>query len=103
MDVDNHSLAVDIGKLQLRRFGSPKTGSGQKQQDRSVANGGRSRDQLLDLFLAEHYRKLLRHSGQLHVVQLGIVPLENFLEKEMESGHAVLDSTGCQLPVPQHV
>ena len=36
-------------------------------------------------------------------VQFGIVPLENFLEKEMESGHAVLDSTGCQLPVPQHV
>src|SRR5688572_7228005 len=33
MDVDNHSLAVDIGKLQLGCLGSPKTGSVQKQQD----------------------------------------------------------------------
>jgi len=28
----------------------------------------RGRDQLLDLFRAQHYGKLLRHSGQLHVV-----------------------------------
>src|SRR5215831_14536414 len=63
MDVNDHSLAVDIGDLQLRGFGSPKTGSVQKQQDGSVANVGCGRDQFLDLFRAEHYGKLLRHSG----------------------------------------
>src|SRR5215468_1153850 len=31
MDVDDHSLAVDIGDLQPRGFGSSKTGSVQKQ------------------------------------------------------------------------
>jgi len=31
------------------------------------------------------------------------VPLENFLEKEMERGHAVLDGAGRQLLVAQHV
>src|SRR5215467_15476757 len=103
MDVDNHALAVDVAEFQLRSFGSPETGGIQQQQDRSIANVGCGRDQLLDLFRAEHNGKLLRHSGQLHVVQLGIVPSENLLEKEMESGHAVLDGSGCQLLIPQHV
>ena len=40
MNVDDHSLAVDVGDLQLRGFGSPKTGGVQKQQDGSVANVG---------------------------------------------------------------
>src|SRR5215831_1403867 len=87
MNVDDHALAVDIGDLQLRGFGSPQTGSVQKQQDRAVSNVGCGRNQFLDLFRAEHYGKLLRYSGQLHVVQLRIVPLENLLEKEMESGN----------------
>ena len=68
MDVDDHALAVDIGDLQPRGFGSPETGSVQKQQDHSVANVGRGRDQLLDFFRAKHHGKLLRHSGQLRVV-----------------------------------
>jgi hypothetical protein len=68
MDVDDHSLAVDVGDLQLRGFGSPKTGSVEKQQDGSIANVGCGRDQLLDLFRAEHNGKLLRHSSQLHVL-----------------------------------
>src|SRR6516165_12284362 len=38
MHVDDHALAVDIGDLQPRGLGSPKTGGVQKQQDRSVAN-----------------------------------------------------------------
>src|SRR5262245_8644546 len=44
MDVDDHSLAVDVGDLQLRGFGSPETGSVQKQQNGSVANVGCGRD-----------------------------------------------------------
>src|SRR5215467_10601180 len=103
MDVDNHALAVDVAEFQLRSFGSPETGGIQQQQDRSISNVGSGRDQLLDLFWAEHNGKLLRHSGQLHVVQLGVVPSEDLLEKEMESGHAVLDGSGCQLLIPQHV
>ena len=48
MDVDDHALAVDVGELQLRRFGSPETGGVQQQQNRSIADVGRGLNQLLD-------------------------------------------------------
>jgi hypothetical protein len=45
MDVDEHALAVDIGAFQLRCFGSAETGGVQQQQDRSIADVGRGRNQ----------------------------------------------------------
>ena len=35
--------------------------------------------------------------------QLWIVPLQDLLEKKVESRHAVLNGSGCQLLVPQQV
>src|SRR5579872_7126168 len=75
----------------------------QQQQDRSVANIGCGRNQLLDFFRAEDDGKLLWHSGELHIVKLGIVPLENLLEKEMQRSHPVLDGSGRQFQIAQHV
>lgn len=47
--------------------------------------------------------KLLWHSGELRIVKLGIVALENLLEKEMQRSHPVLDGSGRQFLIPQHV
>jgi len=52
---------------------------------------------------AKDDRKLLRPSGQSHIVELWVVPLEHLLEEEPQSRHAVLDGSGRQLLVPQHV
>src|SRR5437764_4435442 len=70
--VDDHALAVDVGEFQPRGFSSPETSGVQKQQDRSVANVGCGRNQLLDFFRAEYDGKLLWHSGELHIVKFGI-------------------------------
>src|ERR1039457_590775 len=103
MDVDYPALAVDVANFQLRWLGSPEAGGVQQHQDHSIADIGRGLDQLLDFFRAKDDRKLLRSSGQPHIVELRIVPLEHLLEEKSQSRHAVLDGSGRQLLVPQHV
>ena len=44
-----------------------------------------------------------RPSGQSHIVELRVMSLEHLLEEEPQSRHAVLDGSGRQLLVPQHV
>jgi hypothetical protein len=44
LDMNDHALAVNIGDLQLRRFGTPQTGRVQQHDDGLVADARRGFD-----------------------------------------------------------
>ena len=55
-----HKPPDQLGVEELRQFQLHMTGGVQQKQDRSVANVGCGRYQLLDLLGAQHHRQLLR-------------------------------------------
>src|SRR6516225_2282940 len=82
MDMDYHALAVDIGNLHPRGFGSPQAGGVQKHQNHSVAKVGCGRDQLLDLFRARTTGSFFGTLVSCMSYSSGLCRLGTFLKKK---------------------
>ena len=54
LDVDDHSLAVDVADLQASHFGAACSGSIESHQQNAVEGVARRVNQLGDFFLAQH-------------------------------------------------
>src|SRR5271169_338595 len=59
LDVDHHTLVIDIADLQMRQLGTARAGGVERHQNRPVERKASRIDELSDFFLAEDRRQAM--------------------------------------------